>query len=256
MAPKTIPGNAALGEKIRNRRNELGLTIEEAASRAGVGMKTWFRYETGAAIRLDKVKNICKALNWRNFPDHATVPEHSNYIEECKTSKTWSSFLADHYGKKAAASFVIGSDMLLDYIEQDLTDLAAMPSGTHIGQLQTSFINTTLPAQFLMRYDYEFLYQMKCSLISLRRRAHAGTDMYAHSVLEELIFYLCAHEASVFMELNDLQGQSDDLENSSEDWVFDLFDDEDLLTFLYSDTFLDEEHPYFFSHWNKPVFYL
>ena len=80
--------------------------------------------------------------------------------------------------------------------------------------------------------------------------------MYAHSVLEELIIYLCAHEASVFMELNDLQEQSDDPENSSEDWVFDLFDDEDLLTFLYSDTFLDEEHPYFFSHWNEPVFYL
>ena len=41
MAPKTILSNEDLGKKIKVRRNELRLTIEEAASRAGVGVKTY-----------------------------------------------------------------------------------------------------------------------------------------------------------------------------------------------------------------------
>lgn len=43
MTQKTIQGNADLAKQIRLRRSELGLTIEEAASRAGVGTKTWCR---------------------------------------------------------------------------------------------------------------------------------------------------------------------------------------------------------------------
>lgn len=56
MAPKTILSNEDLGKKIKVRRNELRLTIEEAASRAGVGVKTWCRYESGGSIRKDKCK--------------------------------------------------------------------------------------------------------------------------------------------------------------------------------------------------------
>ena len=40
MAQKIIHGNMTLAEQIKSRRNELGLTIEEAAIRAGVGTKT------------------------------------------------------------------------------------------------------------------------------------------------------------------------------------------------------------------------
>ena len=39
MAQKTIQGNQVLARQIRSRRIELGLTIEEASSRAGVGTK-------------------------------------------------------------------------------------------------------------------------------------------------------------------------------------------------------------------------
>ena len=39
MAQKTIQGNQVLARQIRSRRSELGLTIEEASSRAGVGTK-------------------------------------------------------------------------------------------------------------------------------------------------------------------------------------------------------------------------
>ena len=68
MAQKIIHGNMTLAEQIKSRRNELGLTIEEAAIRAGVGTKTWYRYETGKSIRKDKCKGICRALNWRILP--------------------------------------------------------------------------------------------------------------------------------------------------------------------------------------------
>lgn len=68
MAQKTIQGNKELARQIKSRRNELGLTIEEAASRAGVGTKTWCRYEAGESIRMDKCKGVCKALNWGVLP--------------------------------------------------------------------------------------------------------------------------------------------------------------------------------------------
>ena len=61
MAQKSIPGNEILAKQIKSRRNELGLTIEEAASRAGVGTKTWCRYEAGEAIRSDKAN--CQTEN-------------------------------------------------------------------------------------------------------------------------------------------------------------------------------------------------
>ena len=52
MAQKTIQGNQVLARQIRSRRSELGLTIEEASSRAGVGtnavadMKPWIYSST------------------------------------------------------------------------------------------------------------------------------------------------------------------------------------------------------------------
>lgn len=68
MSARIIKGSAELGRKIRSRRNELGLTIEDAASKAGVGTKTWSRYESGESIRRDKILHICKTLNWRALP--------------------------------------------------------------------------------------------------------------------------------------------------------------------------------------------
>ena len=153
MAQRSIQGDQELGRKIKHRRNELNLTIEEAASRAGVGTKTWSRYEAGESIRRDKCKGICKALNWREFPDGKSDAEKKSLIEEYRDHEAWSKFLADNYGPGAAMAFAIGSDILLDYINQDQSDLASMPSGSHIGQLNTSFISGELPPQFLMRYS-------------------------------------------------------------------------------------------------------
>ena len=52
MAQKTIPGNKFLAMQIKLRRNELGLTIEEAASRAGVGTKTFLLRQLSGNTRI------------------------------------------------------------------------------------------------------------------------------------------------------------------------------------------------------------
>ena len=48
--------------------------------------------------------------------------------------------LADNLGDAAAVSFVIGSDILLDNIEQDLRSLSCEPKETHIGELELSWL--------------------------------------------------------------------------------------------------------------------
>ena len=251
MAQKSIPGNPELAKSIKSRRNELNLTIEEAAQRAGVGTKTWCRYEAGAAIRADKCKGIRKALNWRTISDCEGPGAGKSFVEGCRGHEAWSPFLAENYGDIAAASFAAGSDILLDHIREDLADLASMPAGSHIGQLGTSFLCDDLPPQFRMCYDYDFLYHMKCVLLLFRRKARHGTPMIAHSVLDELILYLCSREAMALLELED-----DPLSEQADDWVFDLFGDEDVVTFLYSNFYLDREHPYHFTHWNEQCFYI
>ena len=258
MAQRSIQGDQELGRKIKHRRNELNLTIEEAASRAGVGTKTWSRYEAGESIRRDKCKGICKALNWRDFPDGKSDAEKKSLIEEYRDHEAWSQFVADNYGPGAAMAFAIGSDILLDYINQDQSDLASMPSGSHIGQLNTSFISGELPPQFLMRYDYEFLYNMKCVLLKLRRQAKHGMPIIAHSILEELIIYLCNEEAQAFIEIGAGADELIDNEhlNNSKDWVFDMFDDMDIITFLYSNVYLTEDHPFHFEYWSDQQFYM
>lgn len=248
MAPKTILGNEELGKNIRSRRNELGLTIEEAASRAGVGCKTWSRYEAGESIRRDKCKGVCKALNWHSLPEREEENETIS-VQEYRKHEAWSPVLEREFGTEAAISFAEGSDMLLDHIREDMEELASMPAGTHVGQLSVSFLREMLPEQFLMRYNYEFLYQMKCALLGLRARAGHGSPMTAHSVLEELLLYLCCEEASAMMELNGKDPKE-------QEWVFDLFDDMDIVTCLYSDMCLDAGHVYHFSHWAKQQFYM
>ena len=258
MSQRSIQGDQELARKIKQRRNELNLTIEEAASRAGVGTKTWSRYEAGESIRQDKCRGICKALNWRDFPGGESEAEKKSLVEEYQDHEAWSQFLADNYGPEAAMAFAIGSDILLDYINQDQSDLASMPSGSHIGQLSTSFISEELPPQFLMSYDYDFLYNMKCVLLQLRWRAKHGMPIIAHSILEELIIYLCNDEAQALIKVG--AGADDLIDNenfdNSEDWVFDMFEDMDIITYLYSNEYLTEDHPFHFKHWSDQQFFM
>lgn len=251
MAQKTIPGSKELGAQIKSRRTALGLTIEEAAWHAGVGTKTWCRYEAGESIRKDKCKGICKALNWIALPGQ-DIDATISILQDYQNHKAWSKFLEDTFGPNAALSFAAGSDILFDDITEDLTSLAAMPAGSHIGQLDISLLTGLLPTQFLMQYDYDFLYHMKCTLRLMRIQAGLGEPIVAHTVMEELILYLCSEEASAMLELDDENFDADECT----EWVFDLLGDMDIITFLYSNVYLPPDHPYHFSHWYEPQFYL
>lgn len=80
--------------------------------------------------------------------------------------------------------------------------------------------------------------------------------MEAHSVMEELVLYLCNEESIALVELCGVKDETEKKEtHEMEDWVFDLFDDTDILQFLYSDVYLKPNHPYHFSHWSDQQFY-
>lgn len=256
MSQPSIPGSLELGKAIKLRRSELHLTIEEAASRAGVGTKTWSRYEAGGAIRKDKSKGICKALNWHNIPENDTDTSNTFDLNEYKKHKVWSPYLADNLGEIVAVSFSIGSDILLDHVKEDLQEISSMPRGTHIGELGISMLESVLPSQFLMHYDYDFLYLLKTTISHFRAAASAGIQIIAHSVMEELVLYLIMEEAIAFMEIADFNIAEEDASNYNWDsWAFDIFDDMDVVTFLYSGMYLDSSNPYHFGHWLERQFY-
>lgn len=258
MSQKTIKGSKKLGESIRNRRQELGLTIEDAASKAGVGTKSWCRYESGESIRSDKAKGICKALNWHAFPNEYGEDENAFDIEYYKNHAAWSPYLCEQFGEAVAISFIIGSEIVLDHIKDDLNELSILPRGSHIGQLPVSMLKDSLPMQFLMRYDYEFLYELMATVVKLTTVASNKNGFVAHSVLDELAIYLFMEEASAFMECMSSEMESigiDDLDELN-DWAFNLFDDMDIVTFLYSNRFLAEDNIYHFDHWSDKQFYV
>ena len=81
--------------------------------------------------------------------------------------------------------------------------------------------------------------------------------MEAHSVMEKLIFYLCNEQSTALIELLDGIDESDEEDDYySHKWIFDVFGDMDIITFLYSDIYLDSDHPYHFSHWNDQQFFI
>ena len=258
MSQKTIKGTITLGKSIKSRRQELGLTIEEAAFKAGVGIKSWCRYESGESIRGDKVKGICKALSWHAFPNEDGKDENTFDIEYYRNHEAWSPYLNKEYGEGTAISFIIGSEIVLDYLKDDLHELSTLPKGSHIGQLPISMLKDSLPEQFLMKYDYDFLYQLKATVVKLIKMASNKDGFIAHSIMEELAIFLFLEEASAFMECISLEMESigiDRLENLNE-WAFDLFGDMDIVTCLYSNRFLTEDNIYHFDHWSEDQFYI
>lgn len=120
-----------------------------------------------------------------------------------------------------------------------------------------SMISDDLPAQFLTQYDYDFLYHMECTLLQLRTRAKYRLPMTAHSVMEELLFYLSNERAKMLMDLGIITDQLDDscTFDAYNDWIFDMFDDMDIITFLYSNEYLEKDDSYHFIHWNDQQFY-
>lgn len=267
MPPRTKEGSTDLGSAIRQRRCELGLSAEEAARRAGVGAKTWFRYESGSSIRSDKVKGVCRALSWASLPaadEGSVVDEDCAWLESVDCSHAaWSKSLNEAYGRKAAVSFAVGSDILFDYLTEDLEELRNNPAGTHLGELASSWLADMLPQQFMMKYDFEFVFRLRAALASYRARAHFGEDVYAHTPAEELLVRLirdvsfdavdgwspsATEDASEVEEFQNAEGWRD--------WPEDLCDDIDLEMALSDTGWVSEGDSYHFDRWFEPQFYL
>lgn len=268
MPPRTKEGSAGLADAIKQRRLELGLSAEEAAQRAGVGTKTWFRYESGSSIRNDKIKGVCKALSWPALPlQENEVAENGGeyaWLESIDAShEAWSSNLAEIFGRKAAVSFAVGSDILLGYMNEDLGELAKMPAGTHLGELGCSWLVDLLPGQFLPRYTYEFVFRLRTALLQYRMRAHYGNEMAAHSPAEELLVRLIRDFSFDAIEewvpqVDDRASENDKWQEmeSWEEWPEDLCDDDDFNTFLDKGRWVEEGESYHFDRWFEPQFYL
>jgi transcriptional regulator with XRE-family HTH domain len=255
MPPRTNNGSPGLGNAIRSRRIALNLSIEEAATKAGIGTKTWSRYESGAAIRMDKIRGLCKALGWNQLPGENNSVNDANDSESEKIDEThaaWSSALEEDFGRTCAVSFAIGYDLLHDYAAEDLAELSRLPSGTHIGELGASWLADSLPPQFLTRYDYEFIYSFKQTLDIIRKKFVAG-NIVAKSVIEELVVLLIFREAAIFAEVIAEPIEEDD---NWRDWAGGIFDDLDVEFFLFSSDILVTPHMnYHFDHWNEAQFY-
>lgn len=246
----------ALGEKIRSRRHELGISIDNAATQAGLDSTTWEQYEAGYPIPNDIAPNICMVLKWSTLPI-SNAPDYLFDISSYKEQETWSQYLANTFGDTAAISFVIGSNALLEQIEQDLEALSHKPKGTHIGELGDSLLKDDLPQQFLTQYDYAFLYSLKAALLRYQTLVAGNQELLAHTVIDEITLYLIMKASVPYMEsiLSYSDGNDTSHYSDWQDWPFDIFDDEDIQTFLYSNVFLDPNHPYHFSHWYEKQFY-
>lgn len=258
MSDKVIKGSEKISEAIRSRRKELGLTIEEAASKAGIGTKTWCRYEAGESIRKDKVRGICKALNWHSFVDEEEDMNNTLELEYYRNHEAWSEYICECYGEAAAISFIVGSDILLDYLNDDLQELSAMPAGTHIGQLDLSMMQSRLPEQFLMRYDYDFIYCLRNCLINWRKKVCNGTPLVAHRVIDELVLYLVIDEARVMMEVYEDKLERCGIEDVDmwDEWIYDMFGDMDVEMWLFSGFYITEDNNYHFNRWMQEQFWV
>lgn len=265
MPPRTTTVNEQLAKAIKTRREALGLSIEEAANRAGIGVKTWYRYESAGSIRNDKVKGVCKALGWTTLPlgQDAANADSNEYvwIESIDEShEAWSPVLCELFGRPAAISFALGSDFVYDLLSQDLFALQELPRGSHIGQLNSSWIVDYMPKQFLVRYDYEFMYRLRAALHDFRRRLHYGRDYHAHTVAEELLVRLIRDNSFDAIEewlqskgaeacRGDADGEPIAESESWAEWPEDLCGDDDFSMFLDDNRWLPEGDEYHFDRW-------
>ena len=251
MPPRTQAGSKELGDAMRARREELGLTVEQAASRAHVGQKTWSRYESGESIRSDKIKGVCASLGWKTLSDafasQNDFEADGSYLKSIDDSHdSWSPFIERACGRKAAVTFCIGSDILLDELRMDLGELETMPRGTHLGMIGVSLTLPHLPAQFVMQYDYEFVYKLAARLSLLRDVLRHCDHFNVHMVADELLLHMIEEEAALLME--GWENQPDDY--LSDAWVADICGDDDFSLYLKTPLlYLGNQHDYHFNHW-------
>lgn len=254
MAKKTITISKEVAELIKERRKELGLTIEEAAKKAGVGTKTWSRYEASEPISEGKIKGVCNTLKWTelpNFenPDYVYGKLHTSFdVDYYKNHKYWPKYIENNFGKIAAVSFAMGAEVLFDCLDMDMTELKKLPKGSHIGQLDVSWLEVYLPEQFIPEYDYDFLFHMRTSLKKMCSMAEDNHQIIAHSVMDELILTMMVKASEDILE--------DETDNDDwKEWIYDLMSDSDTELFLYSWNYVGNESQFHFSKWFDNIFW-
>lgn len=141
---------------------------------------------------------------------------------------------------------------MYDQISDDLIELARRPKGTHIGELDASWLDGSLPAQFAMNYDYEFMYRLRAVVTRLRDRFNAG-NLVAYTVLEEVALYLVFQTAELYEDLypDDFGPDSDWL-----DWLGDILGDLDVEMYLFSRSAdIRPGFTYHFERWSEEQFW-
>lgn len=286
MTTKSIKGNEETSEMIKKRRKELGLTVEEAAHRAGVSTKSWTRYEHGEPIRSNVYSNVCDALNVTDLEGciDADIFEAEKELERIKKSCYWSQALADKYGEMAAASFAEGSTLLKQTLDRHMAQLESMPAGTHIGEIHSVLFNS-LPHQFLTRYDYEFLYILRNTLDEMEREMSQKKEFTVCTAMDVIVLNLmvqrfkkhcqtiCAElvhvckkakigdECLIGCKTEEERQQERELFDSEKggdlnwaEWVYDVFPGPGMMTYfnLYCDS-VTPDSPYHFAHWLEPL---
>jgi transcriptional regulator with XRE-family HTH domain len=258
VVPRTKSGSAELASAIRERRTGLHLSIEEAAAKAGVGAKSWSRYESGGAIRHDKTRGVCRALGWSKLPGTENVSEDTvdDWLRQIDHGhQAWSGALEELYGRACATAFAVGSDLICDHLADDLRALAEYPRGTHLGQLAASWLDGELPPQFLPRYDYEFVFGLRATADELRRRFAQG-DLVAHTVLEELALYLILRQTDVLADTHPAFFDTDG-DDDWREWLAGILSDLDVEFLLFTSGWaLTPDSGYHFDHWDEMQFYL
>lgn len=263
MAPRTVAGSEELGSLMRARREELGLSIEQAASSAGLGSETWRRYENGSSIRQDKLRVVCRALKWRALPAvgsrvSAEDKEPSRGMWELATeSKGYTLSLVEEYGEGAARVFAVGCDIISDQIKDDLEQLRSMPRGSHVGEAPASWLDNQLPPRWLMRYDYDFLFRLRATVEALRLRAvHPNFDGIPHftrCVADDLALHLIMEQGMVAFEVSDHQIDQRDVD----EWEYEMNgEDDEVITLLYSEWFdSSPDQQWHFDRWFDRTYY-
>ncbi|PZE86846.1 hypothetical protein DEI91_00630 [Curtobacterium sp. MCBD17_032] len=252
MPPRVKSSDTIIGEAIRARRISLGHTVEVAATRAGVGAKSWARYESGASIRADKVRGVCRALGWASLEAAGAPVDDDDMLDVDDSHKAWSPPLAERLGDSAAAVFAVGSDLVYDTATDELRELARLPRGSHLGQLDVSWFVDELPAQFLTRYDYEFMFALRGAVRLLRERAAVSLPT-ATSVLQELALAMILGQAEVFADTYPASFP-DDEDSDWKEWFAELQEDTDALAAATSERPVSEQSVYHFDHWNEDQF--
>ena len=81
--------------------------------------------------------------------------------------------------------------------------------------------------------------------------------MSKNSVLEELAIYLFMEESSFLIDCMSVEMEAAGINLDTQgDWAFDLFDDTDILIFLFSDFYLTEGATYHFDNWSNRQFFI